>query len=61
MTIDDKILLNKKIRTYDGNNSFLLSLQKQLKSSKFLNKIEVNGRLIKVFSDKQYEVAKVYL
>lgn len=57
MDIQDKILLNKKIKLYTGDNSFILSLQKQLKTSKYLQKIEVDGKFIKVFSDKQYDAA----
>jgi hypothetical protein len=58
MEMNEKIELNKLIRTYKGDNSFLLSLQKQLKTSKYIQKVEVNGKMIKVLSDKQYEAAK---
>jgi hypothetical protein len=61
METSEKIEINKKLRSYDGDNSFLLSLQKQLKTSRYLQKIEVNGRSIKVLSDKQYESAKTAL
>ena len=57
MTIEEKIELNKKIRKYDGSNSFVVSLQKQLKTSKYLSKEEFNGKEIKVLSEKQYEAA----
>jgi len=57
MDMEEKIELKKKIRKYTGVNSFLLSLQKQLKSPK-ANKVEVDGKQLKVLSDKQYEVAK---
>lgn len=57
MEIEKKIEINKVIRGYKGNNSFILSLQKQLKTNKFLDKVENKGRLIKIFSDKQYDVA----
>jgi len=57
ITIDEKIELNKKLRKYSGSNTFLLSLQKQLKSAK-ANRVEFNGKEIKVLSDKQYQVAK---
>ena len=57
MTIEEKIELNKKIRQYDGSNSFVISLQKQLKTSKYLTKEEFNGKEIKVLSEKQYEAA----
>ncbi len=61
METSEKIEINKKLRSYNGDNSFVLSLQKQLKTSRYLNKIEVNGRSIKVLSDKQYEAAKTAL
>lgn len=57
MEIADKVSMNKLIRSYKGTNSFILSLQKQLKG-KYLNKEEFGGRLIKVFSEKQYDAAK---
>ena len=55
MTIEEKIELNKQIRQYKGDNSFVLSIQKQLKTSKYLNKVEFGKRQIKILSDKQYE------
>ena len=58
MTIEEKIEMNKLIRKYEGNNSFIISLQKTLKTSKYLSKEEHNGRAVKVLSDKQYEAAK---
>ena len=58
MELNEKIELNKLIRSYKGDNSFVLSLQKQLKTSKYLQKIEVNGKMVKILSDKQYEAAK---
>ena len=58
MTIEEKIELNKQIRKYEGTNSFVLSLQKTLKTSKYLSKEEHNGRSIKVLSEKQYDAAK---
>jgi hypothetical protein len=58
MEIVEKIELNKKIRSYKGDNTFLLSLQKQLKTSKHLQKVEVGKKMVKVLSDKQYEVTK---
>jgi hypothetical protein len=61
MEINEKIDLNKKIRSYNGDNQFLLSLQKQLKTSKYINKIEVGKKIIKVLSDKQYEISKTLL
>jgi hypothetical protein len=61
MEITEKIELNKKIRKYSGDNSFLLSLQKQLKTNKNLEKVEVGKKLVKILSDKQYEVSKSIL
>ena len=61
MEITEKIEMNKKIRKYSGTNSFLLSLQKQLKTNKNLEKVEVGKKLVKVLSDKQYEVTKSIL
>lgn len=58
MNIEEKIKLNKLITTYNGSNSFILSLKKQLKSGKFIDKVEYNGKMIKTLSDKQYESAK---
>lgn len=58
MNIVEKIELNKKLRQYKGDNSFVISLQKQLKTSKYLDKIEVEGKMIKILSDKQYLAAK---
>lgn len=58
MNIEEKIELNKRIRKYEGQNPFILSLQKTLKTSKYLTKEEYNGKLVKVLSDKQYESAK---
>ena len=50
--------INEKLRKYKGENTFALSLQKQLKTSKYLDKVEVDGKIIKVFTDKQYDAAK---
>jgi hypothetical protein len=55
MTIQEKLDLNKKIRNFNGTNSFVLSLQKQLKNSKYLSKVEVGKKSYKILSDKQYE------
>lgn len=60
MELNEKLELNKKIRKYEGENSFLLSLKKNL-ASKWCKKIEVDGKTHKVLSDKQYEVAKELL
>lgn len=55
MNIEFKIILNKKIRSYDGDNAFLLSLKKQLKTTK--NKEKLGNKLLKVLSDRQYDAA----
>lgn len=62
MNINDKIKLNKLIKSYTGDNTFIVSLQKQLKSNKFLSK-EPNekGKEVRVLSDKQYQVAESIL
>jgi hypothetical protein len=61
MEIAEKLEINKKIKKYCGDNSFLLSLQKQLKTSKYLQKVEVGKRAYKILSDKQYLVSKSLL
>ena len=58
MELQEKLDLNKQIRAYKGDNSFILSLQKQLKTSKYLERVEVGKRKVKILSDKQYEAAK---
>ena len=58
MEINEKIELNIKIKSYDGENSFVLSLQKQLKTSKYLDKVEFGNKMVKILSDRQYETAK---
>ncbi len=58
MELQEKIDLNKQLRSYKGDNSFVLSLQKQLKTSKYLQKVEFGGRMVKILSDKQYQAAK---
>jgi hypothetical protein len=60
MDIEQKITINKLLRKYDGGNTFLLSLQKQLKSTK-ANKVEFKGKQVKVLSDKQYITAQSIL
>lgn len=57
MTIEEKVETNKSIKSYDGSNSFLLSLQKQLKTNAKLVKEDFNGKNVKVLSDRQYSVA----
>lgn len=58
MELAEKIELNKKIRLYTGENSFVLSLKKQLKLSKTLEKVEVGNKMLKILSPKQYLAAK---
>jgi len=58
MEIEEKIKLNKEIRSYKGENSFVISLQKQLKSSKHIERVEFGKRKVKILSDKQYEAVK---
>jgi hypothetical protein len=58
MELQEKLELNKKVRKYEGENSFLISLKKNL-ASKWCQKIEVDGKTHKVLSDKQYEVVKI--
>jgi hypothetical protein len=58
MTIEEKIELNKKIKKYEGSNPFVISLQKQLKTSKYLPKEDFKGKSVKVLSEKQYDAAK---
>jgi hypothetical protein len=61
MEMQEKLDLNKKIRNYEGANTFIISLQKQLKTSKYLQKIEIGKKSYKILSDKQYESAKSIL
>lgn len=58
MEINEKIEINKMIRKYDGQNGFLLSLQKTLKTGKFVERVEHEGKTVKLLTDKQYEAAK---
>jgi hypothetical protein len=57
MDIKEKLELNKLIRAYQGDNSFILSLQKHLKNNKYLEKVQVGNKMIKILSDKQYNAA----
>jgi hypothetical protein len=57
MELEQKIELNKQIRKYTGSNTFVLSLQKQLKTNKYLDKVEYKGKEVKILSDKQYQAA----
>jgi hypothetical protein len=57
MELEQKIELNKQIRKYTGSNTFVLSLQKQLKTNKYLSRVEYKGKGVKILSDKQYEAS----
>lgn len=57
----EKIALNKEIKNYTGTNSFVISLRKQLKSNKYLERVKINNRKFKVLSDLQYKTAKEIL
>jgi hypothetical protein len=57
MELEQKIELNKQIRKYTGSNTFVISLQKQLKTNKYLSKVEYKGKEVKILSDKQYQAA----
>ena len=57
MEIIEKIELNKKIRAYNGDNSFICSLKTQLKG-KYVSKVKHGNQTLKVLSDKQYEAFK---
>jgi hypothetical protein len=54
MTDEKRIELNKLIRLYSGKNPFIISLKNQLKNGKYLTRIEVGKKKLKVLSDKQY-------
>ena len=57
MTIEEKIELNKTIKKYEGDNSFMLSLKKSL-ASKYCKKESLGNKEYKVLSEKQYIAAK---
>jgi hypothetical protein len=57
MELNEKIALNKLIRAYSGDNNFIVSLKKQLKTNKYLEKVQVGNKMIKILSDKQYNAA----
>lgn len=60
MEITEKLLINKEIRKYEGTNTFLLSLKKNL-ASKYCKKEKLGNKEYKVLSDKQYDAAKASL
>ncbi len=57
MTIEEKIELNKAIKKYEGDNSFMLSLKKSL-ASKYCKKESLGNKEYKVLSEKQYLATK---
>lgn len=57
MEISKKLELNKKIRKYEGDNQFILSLQRQLRS-KWCDKVKVGNKMMKILSEKQYMAAE---
>ena len=57
MEITEKIELNKLIKKYEGENSFLISLKKSL-ASKYCKKEALGNKEYKVLSEKQYLAAK---
>lgn len=59
MELNEKLELNKKIRKYEGDNSFILSLKKNL-SYKWCQKVEINGKNYKVLSDKHILILLKY-
>ena len=61
MEIEEKIRLNKLIRSYDGTNKFINDLKRTLKTSKYLKKEQFGDKSIKVLSDNQYEAFKTTL
>jgi hypothetical protein len=57
MDILEKIKINKEIKDYVGLNTFILSLKKQLVTTKLRESVD-DKRPIKVLSEKQYDAAK---
>jgi hypothetical protein len=57
MEISEKLELNKLIKKYEGQNTFLISLKKSL-ASKYCKKETVGDKEYKVLSEKQYLAAK---
>jgi hypothetical protein len=58
MDIQEKMELNKRIRKYEGTNGFIISLQKTLKTGKFVERVEYDGKTVKLLTEKQYEAVK---
>ena len=61
METAEKDRLNKIIRKYEGENGFILSLKKQLRNNKYLQREDFGKKEIKVLSEKQYEAARSIL
>ena len=61
METAEKDRLNKIIRKYEGENGFILSLKRQLRNNKYLQREEFGKKEIKVLSEKQYEAARSIL
>ena len=61
METEEKDRLNKIIRKYEGENGFILSLKRQLRNNKYLQREEFGKKEIKVLSEKQYEAARSIL
>ncbi len=57
METEEKLELNKVIRKYEGDNEFVKSLQRCLRS-KWCDKIVIGKKSYKILSDRQYEAAK---
>jgi len=57
MQISEKLELNKLIKKYEGQNTFLISLKKSL-ASKYCKKETVGDKEYKVLSEKQYLAVK---
>jgi hypothetical protein len=57
MTAEEKILINKQIRAYQGQNTFIDSLKLALRGNR-LKKTTIGNRSFKILSDRQYEVAR---
>lgn len=61
METEEKDRLNKIIRKYEGENEFILSLKRQLRNNKYLQREDFGKKEIKVLSEKQYEAARSIL
>ena len=57
MEIKEKLELNKLIRKYEGENTFVKSIKSSL-NSKWCDKVKVGEKTYKILSDRQYEAAR---